>query len=166
MIQFVPKGSECAVGSFSERLKELREKRGLTQDELAVQLGVARSTIGGYEAPSKQREPEFEVVGRLAAFFNVSVDYLLGRADNPNPRVDQGPTPAAILDSPQSVLPAWLQQLPPDMQKFVEEESKNGWPYLRLARGLKMQDLTKEELEAIVATWMDAKRRNEKEFGK
>lgn len=62
-------------------------------------------------------------------------------------------------------LPSWLQKLPPDMQEFVAEESKHGWPYLRLARGLKMQDLSKEELMVIVETWMDAKRRHEQEFG-
>jgi hypothetical protein len=45
------------------------------------------------------------------------------------------------------------------------EESKNGWPYLRLARGLKMQDLSPAELQAIIETWMDAKKRYEREFG-
>ena len=54
-------------------------------------------------------------------------------------------------------------QGPPEMQEFIREESKNGWPYLRPARGLKMQDLSKEELEAIVDTWMDAKRKYERE---
>jgi hypothetical protein len=52
------------------------------------------------------------------------------------------------------------------MQEFVKEESNNGWPYLRLARGLKMKDLSPAELEAIVETWMDAKKRYEREFGK
>ena len=51
------------------------------------------------------------------------------------------------------------------MQEFVREESKNGWPYLRLARGLKMRDLSRTELQAIIETWMDAKKRYEKEFG-
>ncbi len=141
------------MASFAERLKTLREERGLTQETLALEVGVARSTIGGYEAPSKQREPEFEVVNRLASYFGVTTDYLIGKSDDPRPPSDGKPSP---------VLPAWLSKLPPDMQRFVEEESKHGWPYLRLARGLKMQDLSKEELMVIVETWMDAKSRYEK----
>jgi hypothetical protein len=49
------------------------------------------------------------------------------------------------------------------MQEFVKEESRNGWPYLRLARGLKMQDLSPAELQAIMETWVDAKKRYERE---
>ena len=51
------------------------------------------------------------------------------------------------------------------MQEFVKEESRNGWPYLRLARGLKMQDLAPAELQAIIETWMDAKKRYERSPG-
>lgn len=69
------------MATFAERLRQLRKEQGLTQQELADRLGMSRSTIGGYEAPSKRREPDFEVVRRLAAFFGVSVDYLLGSSD-------------------------------------------------------------------------------------
>jgi hypothetical protein len=53
----------------------------------------------------------------------------------------------------------------PGVQEFVKEESENGWPDLRLARGLKMKDLSPAQLQAIIETWMDAKRRYEREFG-
>ncbi len=66
---------------FAERLKLLRTQRGLTQQEVAEGIGVSRATIGGYEAPSKQREPDFQLVRRLADFFGVSTDYLLGRKE-------------------------------------------------------------------------------------
>ncbi|HHY32363.1 MAG TPA: helix-turn-helix domain-containing protein [Firmicutes bacterium] len=65
------------MATFAERLKSLRDQRGLTQDGLASALGVSRSTIAGYEAPSKEREPDFALVRRLADFFGVSSDYLL-----------------------------------------------------------------------------------------
>ncbi len=58
-------------------LKQLREERGITQTELARQLGVVRSTICFYE--SEQHSPTPEMLIKLADFFNVSVDYLLGR---------------------------------------------------------------------------------------
>lgn len=71
------------MATFGERLKILREQKGLTQEKLAEAVGVSRSTIGGYEAPSKEREPDFEIVRRLADFFGVTVDYLVGRVDDP-----------------------------------------------------------------------------------
>lgn len=73
------------MATFAERLKALRTERGLTQEELAGAIMMSRSTIAGYEAPSKQREPDFGLVCRLAAFFEVSVDYLLGHSDEPHP---------------------------------------------------------------------------------
>jgi hypothetical protein len=57
-------------------------------------------------------------------------------------------------------------QGPSEMQEFVREESRNGWPDLRLARGLKMKDLSPVELQAIMETWMDAKRRYEGSSGR
>ena len=60
---------------FSEVLKELRESNCITQEQLARQIDVSRSTIAGYE--SKNREPDFDKLLSLSRFFHVSVDYLL-----------------------------------------------------------------------------------------
>jgi transcriptional regulator with XRE-family HTH domain len=68
---------------FSERLAELRKKHKMTQQELANKLGVSRGTIGMYEIG--QRDPDTETVAEIAEIFNVSIDYLLGRTDDPNP---------------------------------------------------------------------------------
>lgn len=62
---------------FNERLKELREDRGLTQDQLASELNVSRSQISNYE--TGKFEPDIETLIFLADFFNVSLDYLLCR---------------------------------------------------------------------------------------
>ena len=65
---------------FAERLKELRTQLGLSQEELAVKLGVSKGTIGNYEA--KKREPKtLEDLENIADFFNVEIDYLLGRTN-------------------------------------------------------------------------------------
>lgn len=66
---------------FSERLKKLREDKGLSQRELARLIGFAPSTIAMYE--TDKRTPDPETLQRLADFFGCSVDYLLGRIDNP-----------------------------------------------------------------------------------
>lgn len=66
------------MGKFSNILKSLRKSYGLTQEELAKQLKtISRSTIGMYE--SGAREPDFETLELIADYFNVDVDYLLGR---------------------------------------------------------------------------------------
>ena len=67
---------------FGERLKTLREDRDLKQKDLAKFIGVSDRTIGMYE--QERREPDFEILKKIADYFNVTVDYLLGRTDNPN----------------------------------------------------------------------------------
>jgi transcriptional regulator with XRE-family HTH domain len=64
---------------FSDRLKELREEKGLTQKEFATLLNINRATVAGYESQGK--EPNFDRLKEFATFFNVSVDYLVGFSD-------------------------------------------------------------------------------------
>ena len=61
------------------RIKQLREEKGLKQEELAKVLSVAPSTIGMYERD--EREPNDSITLKLAEYFEVSTDYLLGKTD-------------------------------------------------------------------------------------
>jgi transcriptional regulator with XRE-family HTH domain len=73
---------------FPERLKELRESRGLSQEALADTLGIPRSSITHYEKSQlddKERLPRRERLEKIADYFGVSVDYLLGRTNDPSP---------------------------------------------------------------------------------
>lgn len=65
---------------FSKRLKELREMRGLSQESLADILKIPRSSVTNYEN-SDDRMPRQKRLNEIADFFNVSVDYLIGRSD-------------------------------------------------------------------------------------
>ncbi len=67
------------MGNFQNIFKRLRISAGLTQVEMAGRLGISRSTIGMYETGA--REPDFETLEKIADFFNVDTDYLLGRTD-------------------------------------------------------------------------------------
>ena len=67
---------------FSEKLKKLRKKKRLTQEQLAEQIDVARTTYSSYE--QGRREPDNETLIRIADFFNVSLDYLLERTEAPH----------------------------------------------------------------------------------
>ena len=60
-----------------EVLKKLRRQRGVTQKEIADYLGISVSAYGNYELG--QRKPNFEILCKIADFFDVSIDYLLER---------------------------------------------------------------------------------------
>lgn len=64
---------------FSERLKQLRKHNNLTQKSLGQNLSLGESTISMYELG--EREPNFETLEILADYFNVDIDYLLGKSD-------------------------------------------------------------------------------------
>lgn len=64
---------------LGQRLKELREEVGLTQKQLAEQLGINSVTYLHYE--KEQREPPLALLADMAQFYSVSVDYLLGLKD-------------------------------------------------------------------------------------
>ena len=64
------------------RLKELRKARGISQLKLAMDLNTNQNTISRYE--TGEREPGIRELIALANYFDVSVDYLLERTDNPN----------------------------------------------------------------------------------
>ena len=65
--------------SFSERLVELRNEKGLSQSELSNELGVSKNSIYYYE--NEKRVPDANTVIKFARFFNVTSDYLLGLED-------------------------------------------------------------------------------------
>lgn len=67
--------------SFHKRLRKLRLDAGLDQVELAKILNVAKQTVSNWE--NGNRAPDHEMLIRIADFFNVTTDYLLGRTDYP-----------------------------------------------------------------------------------
>lgn len=67
------------MATFNERLKELRAGSELTIRELADYLGLSKSSINMYERG--EREPGIATLEAIADFFNVDMDYLLGKSD-------------------------------------------------------------------------------------
>jgi transcriptional regulator with XRE-family HTH domain len=64
------------------KLKELRVKKGVTQNEVAIAVGCAKSTYPKYER--EEREPDITTLCRLADYFEVTVDYLIDHKYNDN----------------------------------------------------------------------------------
>ena len=64
------------------RLKEIRKSKGISQQKMAMDLNTNQNTISRYE--TGEREPGINELIKIADYFNVSVDYLLERTNNPN----------------------------------------------------------------------------------
>ena len=68
-------------GGVAMRLKALREKRGISQLKLAMDLDMNQNSISRYETGA--READYKSLIKFADYFDVSIDYLLERTDNP-----------------------------------------------------------------------------------
>jgi transcriptional regulator with XRE-family HTH domain len=69
--------------NISERLKQLRENKGITQEKISSDLNINRATYAHYE--TGRRQPDLDTVKLLAEYHNCSIDYLLGKTDIRNP---------------------------------------------------------------------------------
>lgn len=65
---------------FSERIRSLRKEKAFSQQELANQLGLSKSSVNMYERG--EREPNLETLELIADYFNVDMEYLLGKSDH------------------------------------------------------------------------------------
>ncbi|SDN32689.1 DNA-binding transcriptional regulator, XRE-family HTH domain [Paenibacillus sp. yr247] len=72
---------------YGDRIALLREKHALTQEDLANKLGISRAALSHYE--TSRREPDYDTINKIASFFRVSIDYLLGRTNQPDSNLDQ-----------------------------------------------------------------------------
>mgnify|MGYP004462731137 CR=1 FL=1 len=83
------------MAQFDKILRLLRNEKGMSQQELADALGISKSSINMYERG--ERQPNFEVLEAIADFFNVDIDYLLGRT-NKTTKIINPQTIAAHFD--------------------------------------------------------------------
>lgn len=67
---------------LGKRITSLRKQRNLSQYELAERLGFSRGKLANYEQGSRQ--PDYETLIKIADYFNVSTDYLLGKSNGEN----------------------------------------------------------------------------------
>lgn len=94
------------MAKFNERLRQLRTAKKLSQAEFAEQIGISKSSVNMYERG--EREPNFKTLEIIADYFNVDMDYLLGKSDIPLRNVvksgDCFPIPAlpAATDNPET----------------------------------------------------------------
>lgn len=74
--------------TITKRLAMLREKSGLSQQEISKRLGIARTTYASYEQGA--REPDISMLNKLSSFHGVSVEWLInGRDREMNPEIEK-----------------------------------------------------------------------------
>jgi transcriptional regulator with XRE-family HTH domain len=101
---------------ITKRLISLREKAGISQVEISKRLGVARTTYASYEQGA--REPDIEMLNKLATFHGVSVDFLLGNENKNNTN------PLNNDQAKNDELMKIIARLPQDKKKIVIEVAK------------------------------------------
>lgn len=111
---------------IGERLKQLRKEHKLTQTDLGNKINVTKVSISGYE--NGNRSPDTETLTRLADYFDVSTDYLLGRSDV-RTMVGAAPQYDENLRQPQKDVVTFFVNLdrevfydkPEELQKVLEQ---------------------------------------------
>lgn len=102
--------------TLSDRLKELRKSNNLTQEELGKILGVGKTTISMYENGNSTPNDEIKMI--IADYFNVTLDYLLGKSDIKNyDKVKKEPTIALHSDHEYDELPDEAKK---EIENFIE----------------------------------------------
>lgn len=91
---------------FPKRLKYLRNEKGLSQQNMADYLGISRQGYGKYE--DGKSEPDHKTLVKLANYFNVTTDYLLGKSDQPH--LSEEEAFEAFINDPS--LERWYRELP------------------------------------------------------
>lgn len=81
--------------NLGDKLKKLRLDKGVTQEQVSIALNIAPNTLSNYE--NNNRQPDNEMLIKIAKYFSISTDYLLGISNNPNP-TKKGP-----LDEPLQI---------------------------------------------------------------
>lgn len=97
------------MATLGQRLKSLREEKRITQKQIGDLLKVSESSVGKYE--SDQRTPTPDAITKLADYFDVTADYLLGRTNYRTPAYVE----ALHIDGDPT------QELPPEALRSIEE---------------------------------------------
>ncbi|WP_144459951.1 helix-turn-helix domain-containing protein [Bacillus pumilus] len=108
---------------LGKRITYLRKQAGLTQVELAKKLNVSRSALSQYELGT--REPNYDLLIKIANFFEVTTDYLLtgkelNASSNPH-KGDLMDQALQVLNSPETFIATSDGKITPEMQEYVLE---------------------------------------------
>ncbi len=104
------------------RLKKAREQKNLNQIEVAKKLGISNGTLSGYERD--YRDPDTETLFKLADIYDVSVDYLLGRTNNPNPNQFDNEPNLAFIDGGENLSEDEIEYLKESLEIYRKRKER------------------------------------------
>ncbi|MFD2171537.1 helix-turn-helix domain-containing protein [Tumebacillus lipolyticus] len=118
---------------FPQRLKELRKSKKLSQESLGKEVGIDRTSISHYENSEEndERIPRLDTLKKLADFFDVTYDYLLGRTDAAEPssllKESKGRYQAGRVEQPSAADPVerFLLTLPDRLLQVPEQDRES-----------------------------------------
>jgi transcriptional regulator with XRE-family HTH domain len=119
---------------FGNRIAQLRDEKRLTQEELAQKVGINRAALSHYE--NNRREPDYETLQRIATFFHVSIDYLMGGVQDASKITD--PDVQQFVDGLELSDQALLEKfaLTVDGRKLTPDEAKRFIAFIRADRAM------------------------------
>lgn len=122
---------------YGNRIAHLRDERRLTQEELSSKVGITRAALSHYE--NNRREPDYETIQKIADFFKVSVDYLVGRSSEPNMNTDSEARAFAeqLELSDQALLAKYAFTI--DGKPLTAEETRRFLAFIRAERSINGQ---------------------------
>lgn len=110
------------MSTLSERLKELRKSHNLTQSDLGKILGVGKTTISMYE--TNNSTPSDDIKLKISDYFNVSLDYLIGKTDIRNYTDDPNITVALHSDHEYDALPEEAKKEIANYIEYIKQKYK------------------------------------------
>lgn len=145
----------CIMGmviimDFQRRLRGLLEERGMSQQEFARQIHVAESTLSQYL--TGRRKPAIEIITQIADFFEVSIDYLVGRTSLRN---------YSIWKTQQK----WGKSLAKAMEEASPEYRERVPDYFPVIEGALNNKINPDVLQILLNAYIDARELDIAHFG-
>ncbi|WP_026021279.1 helix-turn-helix domain-containing protein [Paenibacillus senegalensis] len=119
--------------NYGSRIAQLRKARGLTQMQLSEALDISRASLALYE--QNRREPDSSMLTKLSNYFNVSIDYLVGRTDFPqsaDENIQQFINHLELSD--ETILQKYKLQI--DGRELTPDEAKRFIAFIRAERSI------------------------------
>lgn len=107
---------------FGRRLKELRNKKGESQEAVANAIGISRARYSHYE--NNHVEPDIDLIRKLADYHNVDADYLLGRSNFPR-QIEKESDVERILNDPKTNI------MFKDWEKMTDEQREEALTFIK-----------------------------------
>jgi|SRR5690625_1373369 len=116
---------------LARRLKEARDRSGYKQIEAAKKLGISNGTLSGYERD--YRDPDTDILYKMASLYDVSVDWLLGKTNNPNHKLSSRD---AIIHKIATEFPD-IDLMFKDMETMTAEDLQEVYDFIKFKKSQK-----------------------------